>query len=58
MENILLWLLEFAVLWLSAGVFIVATSWYAATIIERRWPDWWRQHIVGDAPNLGPPFRS
>ena len=46
------WILGFGLLWISSGIVIVATGWYAAAVIEPRWPEWWRQHIIADDPEL------
>jgi len=44
------WLLKFVVLWLSIDVVIIATAWYAATLIKPQWPNWWRRVVVDEDP--------
>lgn len=50
------WLLKLGVIYLSLDVVIIATAWYAATIIKERWPDWWQRVVVDDEP--GQPDKS
>ena len=49
----MIWLLEFATLWILSGTIILLASWYASEQISRRWPDWWRQYVVDDDPSYG-----
>lgn len=44
------WLLKFVVLWLSFDVAIIATAWYATTVIKPQWSNWWRRVIVDADP--------
>jgi hypothetical protein len=44
------WLLKFLLIWLSIDVVIIATGWYAVTVIKPYFPNWWRRAVVDDAP--------
>ena len=43
--------IKFSVLYFSFSIFVIATCWYIAPIIEARWPDWWRRVIVDIDPD-------
>lgn len=45
-----LWLFRFAVLWAAIDLFIIATGWYAVTVIKPKFPDWWKRTIVDVVP--------
>lgn len=46
------WLLKIVVLWFSFDVILVATCWYAATVIRPYCPNWWERVIVGTDPEI------
>lgn len=48
------WWVKLGVIYLSLDVFIIATAWYAATVIKERWPGWWKRVVVDDEPGQAP----
>jgi hypothetical protein len=40
------WFLKFIVIWFSIDVVIIATAWYAVSVIKPHFPNWWRQIVV------------
>ena len=42
------YLLKVVVIWLSIDILIIATGWYAATVIKPNFPNWWRRVVVDD----------
>jgi len=45
-----LWLFKFAVFWAAIDLFMIATGWYAVTVIKPKFPDWWKRTIVDMVP--------
>lgn len=43
-------LINFAIIWFSISILIIATGWYLTVTIPRRWPDWWRRVVVDADP--------
>ncbi|MFQ5612725.1 MAG: hypothetical protein ACE5H9_11395 [Anaerolineae bacterium] len=41
-------LLKILVIWFAINVVILATSWYATTVIKPRFPEWWKRNIIDD----------
>jgi hypothetical protein len=39
------WLLRLVVIWFSLDVVIMATGWYAKSIVKVQFPNWWRRVI-------------
>ena len=44
------WLLQLIVLWFGSSILVIATGWYAATVIPVFWPNWWRQVVIDVEP--------
>jgi hypothetical protein len=47
------WLILLAI-WISIDIVVIATYWYAATVIKVHFPNWWKQVICDDAPMAEP----
>lgn len=47
MQQLMTWLSNAMIVWLSLDVLIIAAGWYAVAIIKPHWPDWWRR-VVAD----------
>ncbi len=45
-------IIKIATIWVSSSVVIIATGWYARTIIKILWPNWWEREIVGYIPEF------
>lgn len=44
------WLLKLGVIWFSFDILVIATAWYAVSVIKPRCPNWWKQVIVDSEP--------
>lgn len=42
------WLSKLAVVWIGIDILIVATIWYAITVIKPYWPTWWKRHVMDE----------
>ncbi|NIP25690.1 MAG: hypothetical protein GWO38_18195 [Phycisphaerae bacterium] len=42
------WLSKIAVIWIGIDILIVATIWYAVTVIKPYWPTWWRRIVIDE----------
>jgi hypothetical protein len=47
------WFLKLVVIWVSIDVVIIATAWYIVSVIKPHFPNWWRQTIVAEEPEIG-----
>ncbi len=43
-------LLDLAIIWLSTSIFLMATGWYLAIVIQPRYPNWWQRVVVDVEP--------
>jgi hypothetical protein len=43
-------MLYFIVIWISVSAVILATSWYASTVLKQYWPEWWQRVVVDMDP--------
>lgn len=44
------WLFQLVILWFAVSLFVVATGWYASSLVPRLWPGWWREVVVDIEP--------
>lgn len=50
----MIWLLKFLVIWTSIDVLVIATGWYARSVIKAQFPIWWKRAICDDGPDSEP----
>ena len=46
------WIVKLAVIWLSLDILIIATAWYASTVIRPYFSNWWRQVVIDNEPTF------
>lgn len=49
-------LLKFLIIWASIDIVVISTYWYAKTVIQVQFPNWWRQNICDEGPEIEPMF--
>jgi hypothetical protein len=47
------WLLNFLIIWVSIDIVVIATDWYAESVIRTQFPNWWKRVICDDLPDTG-----